>query len=96
MRIDFPPDLPPVVYVPAEASSATGDFSAEYRLTKDGRKALLIYSAMDRLIKGMGPFQPWFVCEVGGLEELLKQDHFEVVYLDIAVPEDHRRKAVSA
>lgn len=34
--MDFPPDLPRVVYVPAEASSATGDFSAEYRLTKDG------------------------------------------------------------
>ena len=90
--MEFPPDLPPIVYLPTESYSASkDDLRVEYRMTKDGRKALLIYSAMDRLVAAMGPFQPWVVCPLVGLNEIWKEDAFDVVYLDIAVPEDHRR-----
>lgn len=90
--MDFPPNLPPIVYVPsASIGVPSGNEQVEYRVTKDGRKALLIYSAMDRLIAAMGPFQPWFACSLTDLDALWKQDKFDVVYLDIAVPQEHQR-----
>lgn len=80
-------DLPPVLYVPlAEETADPAKAQLEYRLTKDGRKALLAYSALDRLHRGMGVEQPWALVPTVQLESFREVDQFDTVVLDIVMP----------
>lgn len=52
--------FPPIVYVPCTPAQAgveqrSSELTIELRQTRDGRLALLVYSAMDRLIAHCGP-----------------------------------------
>jgi len=52
--------FPPVGYVPCEQSgSGDEDLRIDLRRTGDGRSALLVYSALDRLVSCCGEYQPW-------------------------------------
>ena len=55
------PVIPPVVYLPCRTPGEWGA-EVEMRRTKDGRVALLAYTALDRLADCMGPHQPWILC----------------------------------
>lgn len=86
----IPSDFPPVVYVPcAEGATSPSDASIVYRRTRDGREALLVYSALDRLKAGLGDTQPWLLIPTLELEKVWEVDGFDLVLLDIAVPEEH-------
>lgn len=54
-------DYPPFLYIPclAHMRDASGA-EAVYRTTQDGRTALLVCSALDRLLACCGEHQPWF------------------------------------
>lgn len=53
--VALPPEFPPVAYVPChDAVSDANDAKVVYRRTNDGRQALLVYSALDRLKAGLG------------------------------------------
>lgn len=83
----IPKDYPPVLYVPlANAAAKPEDVQLQYRLTKDGRKALLAYSALDRLKNGMGDEQPWAVFPTATLEAFWDADRFDTVLLDLIMP----------
>jgi len=87
----LPADYPPVLYVPIAQDTANAeDAQLEYRKTKDGRTALLAYSALDRLHAGMGTSQPWLVLQTLQLQGIWEVDKFDTVLLDIAVPPEHR------
>lgn len=87
-------ELPPVLYVPlAYETVDPAEAQLEYRLTKDGRKALLAYSALDRLHRGMGVEQPWAAVPTVQLERFREVDHFDTVVLDIVMPARLRRGA---
>lgn len=84
--------LPPFLYVPCTATVARAeDAQLEYRRTKDGRTALLAYSALDRLQRGMGREQPWLGLPTTQLEKVWEADRFDVLLMDIEVPDVHRR-----
>lgn len=86
--------LPPMLYVPlVDEATDPADAQLEYRLTKDGRKALLAYSALDRLQRGMGVEQPWAVVPTVQLEHFREVDRFDTVVLDIVMPARLRRGA---
>ena len=92
--VALPDGFPPVVYVPcAEQVTDPADVRLEYRITRDGRKALLVYSALDRLHAGAGDAQPWFVIPTANLQVLYDADPFDLVLLDILVPEEHRKQS---
>ncbi|WP_245666029.1 SAV_915 family protein [Actinoplanes subtropicus] len=63
----------------------------DLRVTRDGRLALLVYSAMDRLIKHCGPAQPWTVMLTKDLEQARLATGFELILLDLDIPEELRR-----
>ncbi|WP_236683526.1 MULTISPECIES: SAV_915 family protein [Demequina] len=89
--MQLPADYPPVLYVPTAAVVARpDDAQLEYRKTKDGRKALLAYSALDRLHAGMGATQPWLVLPTVQLETVWEADKFDTVLLDVEIPPEHR------
>ncbi len=48
-------DFPPVVYVPCTRHTAVPEeLEVRYQTTKDGRRAVLVYSALDRLHRCCG------------------------------------------
>ncbi|WP_211358296.1 SAV_915 family protein [Amycolatopsis cihanbeyliensis] len=65
------------------------------RTTKDGRVALLAYSALDRLHTCCGPNQPWIVMPTAALDGLQQAQPFQLLLLDIMIPEDKRQEGAS-
>jgi hypothetical protein len=84
--------FPPLVYVPC-APEQPGDteLSVDLRKTRDGRMALLVYSALDRLVDKAGPRQPWTVMLTRDLEDVRLRTGFDLVFLDMDIPEEFRR-----
>lgn len=94
MSRPIPPDYPPVLYVPCvRPVTDPADLEVVYRTTRDGRTALLVYSALDRLHRCSGAQQPWFVLPTTELQKLYDVRPFDLVLLDLVVPEDQRLAA---
>lgn len=87
----LPRDYPPFLYIPCVAHVREAEGAeAVYRTTKDGRTALLVYSALDRLFACCGEDQPWFGLPTHELQRLHDVRPFDVVYTDVFVPEERR------
>jgi hypothetical protein len=81
-----------VVYVPCSPLEPGNDqLSVDLRRTGDGRLALLVYSALDRLVSSCGGRQPWTVMPTADLEKVRVETGFEVIFLDLEIPEEFRR-----
>ncbi|MGH3902963.1 MAG: SAV_915 family protein [Pseudonocardiaceae bacterium] len=65
----------------------------EVRETADGRTALLVYSALDRLIDCCGAEQPWAVLATTDLDILGDGTRFDLIFLDMPIPAEYRRTA---
>ena len=83
--------FPPIVYVPCAPTQTSEELAVDLRRTRDGRLALLVYSAMDRLISHCGAAQPWTVMATQDLDRLRLQTGFELIFLDLDIPSDQRR-----
>jgi CheY-like chemotaxis protein len=91
----LPPDYPPVLYIPCVRQVVDpADLDVRIRTTKDGRTALLVYSALDRLTTCCGADQPWFVLPTAKLQVLHDAAPFDLVLLDLMVPEHERESAL--
>ncbi|MCV7112699.1 hypothetical protein H7I55_17220 [Mycolicibacterium setense] len=88
----MPRDFPPVVYLPcAEAVDDPNDARIDMRETRDGRTALLAYSALDRLYECCGDDQAWIVVPTAVLSNLQNLHPFQMLMLDIEIPIQQRR-----
>ena len=88
----IPADFPPVLYVPCAKSVVDlNEAEIDMRVTRDGRIALLAYSALDRLHTCCGDQQPWVLLPVTSLDEIQKTQPFSLLLLDVVVPPDRRR-----
>lgn len=90
-------DFPPVVYVPCDqphgdAPGPDGEVALEIRmrLTRDGRVALLAYSALDRFHEMVGRDTDWALLTHDGLDEVFSRQPFDLLLLDVEVPEESR------
>jgi len=95
-RTDPAKVFPPVVYVPCAPAPSADEMIIDLRATRDGRLALLVYSAMDRLIAHCGPHQPWTVVFTKDLEQVRVATGFELILLDLDIPEQLRRTGAEA
>ncbi len=90
-HLGLPKDYPPFLYIPClEHVTDAAEAQAQYRPTKDGRTALIVYSALDRLHACCGDDQPWFGLPTHHLQMLYDVAPFDVVYTDVYVPEERR------
>jgi hypothetical protein len=86
--------IPPVVYVPcAPTRPGDGELTVDLRQTRRGQLALLVYSALDRLVDCCGQDQPWTVMATTDLESVRVATGFEIILMDLEIPEEHRRRA---
>src|SRR5688500_1926323 len=84
--------LPPYVYVPCSPGRAgdTGP-TGDLRRTRTGQVALLVYSALDRLVDCCGEDQAWTALPAAELEKIQEATGFELILLDVRIPEHLRR-----
>lgn len=78
----------PAYYVPCSTSD-DGQLCVTLRRTSDGRTALLVYSALDRLHAGAGRV-PWALISVPELQKVKRRSPFDVIYQDLRIPEEYR------
>jgi hypothetical protein len=85
--------FPPVVYVPCSTVGVGDDsLNVDLRPTRDGRLGLLVYSALDRLVTCSGDNQPWVVMPTASLEKVRLETSFELILLDVVIPDEFRRR----
>lgn len=88
----IPEDFPPVVYLPCvEPVPDPAQARVAMRTTRDGRIALLAYSALDRLHTCCGRNQPWITMPTVGLDALQQAQPFQLLLLDVVIPEEQRQ-----
>jgi hypothetical protein len=87
------PVVPPMLYVPVEDPQLADEMAIEFRQLDDGRLALIAYTALDRLVTGCGPHQPWIVVPTAKLDEIGQHQPYDVILLDVRIPEALQRKA---
>ncbi|MDI6099950.1 hypothetical protein QLQ12_15220 [Actinoplanes sp. NEAU-A12] len=86
--------LPPYVYVPCSpVQPGDTDLTVDLRRTQAGQVALLVYSALDRLVDCCGEGQPWTAQPSTELERIQEATGFELILLDVRIPEHLRRNA---
>ena len=81
------PFVPPALYLPATGVPNAQGTEIELRRLRDGRMALLAYTAVDRLVKCMGPHQPWALFLTENLNDLAEKQPFDVIMLDQRIPQ---------
>jgi len=81
-----------MVYVPCEAVD-DNEMTISVRQARDGQLALLVYTALDRLVDCCGPDQPWVLMPTGMLDEVDEHVPFDMILFDVKIPEELRRKA---
>ena len=82
------PPMPPVVYVPCTPGD-DGISHLAYRNLDDGRVALLVYTALDRLIDLAGDVH-WALLDWDALQQAQDLQHYDIILQDIRIPEDRR------
>ncbi|WP_255658017.1 SAV_915 family protein [Actinoplanes sp. L3-i22] len=65
----------------------------DLRRTRAGQLALLVYSALDRLVDCCGAAQPWTVVPATQLERIRETTGVELILMDVSIPEHLRRDA---
>ncbi len=75
------PALPPVVYVPT-LTADDGTNRLRMHQLRDGRVALFVYSAIDRLEAQYGEGHPWALLSVPNLQTAHEQSPFDLLLLD--------------
>ncbi len=82
-----------MVYVPCEGPPAEdGNATVDLRQTRDGQLALLVYSALDRLVACCGDQQPWVVMPTSQLDTVGQHISFDMILLDVEIPSEFRRR----
>ncbi|MDY6214209.1 MAG: SAV_915 family protein [Schaalia hyovaginalis] len=84
--------VPPVVYVPTAHGSARFGAEVELRQMDDGRVALLVYTALDRLYSCCGRAQPWVLYPTERLEDLARVTPYDVIFFDMEIPHAMRHR----
>ncbi|TLF92301.1 hypothetical protein FEK35_30765 [Nocardia cyriacigeorgica] len=87
----MPKNFPPVVYLPTMTHvDRVEDARIMLRQMRDGRVACLAYSALDRLLTCCGDDQPWMWTPTVALDSVQQDQPFDVLLLDIHIPDEHR------
>lgn len=73
--------IPPMLYLPVRRSPTNVE-SFEIRPLPDGRRALLAFTALDRLIGQCGAEQPWIVVQLEALSTVMEAQPFDLVSFD--------------
>jgi hypothetical protein len=80
MTADHP--FPPVVYVPTLVPESDDEVRLAMHRTDDGRVALFVYSALDRLVEYYRADSPWALLTVPDLQRAYDAAPYDLIFLD--------------
>jgi hypothetical protein len=81
--VEPPRQFPPVVYAPiTELPDDPGTPRLKMHTMADGRTAVFVYSALDRLVDLYGADAPWMLLGVEALQRAYDQAPYDLVLLD--------------
>jgi hypothetical protein len=75
--------IPPFVYVPTTDDADPVTRRVLLHQVRDGRTALYVYSAIDRLDAFYLRGNPWVVCDVAALQRLHDQTPYDLLFVDV-------------
>lgn len=75
--------LPPFVYVPTTSADDPTQRRVLMHTVEDGRTALYVYSAIDRLNRWYLTGNPWIVCDVAALQRIFNETPYDLLFVDI-------------
>jgi hypothetical protein len=81
MTTDRPP-FPAVVYAPTLAPGEGDETRLAVHRTDDGRVALFVYSALDRLVEYYRSDSPWVLLTVPDLQRAYDAAPYDLIFLD--------------
>lgn len=82
--------MPPVVYVPC-IIDRNGVRRLAMTRTVDGRMALLVYTALDRLVDLVGGDVSWALLDWDALERAREIEHYDVIVQDRKISLEGKR-----
>lgn len=88
--------VPPVVYVPVESVPEGEEADVIFRRTRDGEVALVLYTALDRLVDCCGPHQPWILMPTEKLAAVAEVQPYDLIFFDLEMPEEERVRPADA
>ncbi|WP_344032680.1 SAV_915 family protein [Leucobacter iarius] len=74
-----------MLYLPVRETSEGGRI-VEIRQTRDGRRALLAFTALDRLAVACGAQQAWALVATASLDAIQDEQPFDLVAFDPDIP----------
>ena len=77
--------VPPVLYLPVR-ELPDGGLAAEVHETTGRRRAIFVFTALDRLLEACGRDQPWKLIETTALDVIQQTQPFDIVAFDPEVP----------
>lgn len=80
---EYKKSFPPVVYVPTTDEEDRSHRRIVMHSMQDGRVALFVYSAPDRLEEYYLPGRPWVLCDGPTLERIQQETPFDLLFLDM-------------
>ncbi|KGN30759.1 hypothetical protein N802_06010 [Knoellia sinensis KCTC 19936] len=80
---DYLASFPPVVYVPTTDETDPTHRRVILHSLEDGRTALFVYSAPDRLNDYYLPGNPWVLCDGSALQRLQEETPYDLLFLDL-------------
>lgn len=75
-------DFPPVVYAPTTTIEGDDRPRLELVSTNDGRSALFVYSALDRLQRFYRTDASWALLRIEDLQRAHEQEPYDLLFLD--------------
>jgi hypothetical protein len=78
------PAIPPVVYVPTTDEQEPAAREILMHTVPDGRTALFVYSAIDRLFEFYRDGNAWIVCDVATLQRIHDATPYDLLFVDRA------------
>lgn len=79
--------VPPVLYLPVR-ELPDGGLVAQVHETTDRRQAILVFTALDRLLDACGRNQPWKLIETSALDVIQETQPFDIVAFDPELPSE--------
>lgn len=84
-------DAPTVLYLPTATPARGEELAFVLRDLEDGRRALLVYSSLERLVAGCGDEQPWISIRAEALPEFESLAEPDVLLWDAVLAPEIRQ-----
>ena len=78
------PPMPPLVYVPTTVEADPAQRRLLMHTVEDGRTALYVYSAIDRLHRFYLADNHWIVLDVAGLQKAFDAAPYDLLLVDVS------------